>query len=71
VGERPKVTVVVYVIEALVMEKVIIRISRVQTDTKVVGGLVEDRTCRIPSRGSCSLPPVLLVHRLVFCYKAH
>jgi hypothetical protein len=32
-------------VEALVMERVMMRTSGVETDTKVVKGLVEDRTC--------------------------
>jgi hypothetical protein len=63
VGERPKVTVIVYVVKALVMERVIMRTSGVVTDTKMIKGLIEDRVCRIPSYGNCNLPPILLVHR--------
>jgi hypothetical protein len=61
--KRLKITVIMYVIKALIMEKIIMRISGVQTNTKIIKNLVENRICRIPNRRNYSFPPVLLVYR--------
>jgi hypothetical protein len=63
IRERPKVTVIIYVIKTLIMERVIIRTSRIVTDTKVIKGLIKNKTCRIPNYGTYNLPPILLVYR--------